>query len=279
MLTFLIAFAAAAVASYFTYGAGEGGHWGWAILAALGAALAVIIPINLFVRRQLNAVVGAIQRDLLAMQEHIRAKATTLANRGQGSPKLVAQLEQEQVESIRGVMPQLDSLRKYRLWNPLVKSQADLMKAQLLYQIKDYDAARPLIEKAIVFDPSILCMKMILQWKKDPENIELIGKIFRKSIPRFKYEKGTLAYATYSWILVKQNKLTEAVTLLDEAKKKTEDPVIIQNWENLANRRLTRFSNAGLGESWYALGLEQPTPVRVSQQDRFGGRMRGGFRR
>ena len=63
-------------------------------------------------------------------------------------------------------------------------------------------------------------------------------------------------------------------------KKKTDDPVLAQNWEHLANKRLNRFSNAGLGDMWYALGLETPAPVRQQQQMPFGGRpMRGGFRR
>lgn len=280
MLTFLLAAVAAVAAGVLTFRMGEGGHWGYGLLAGLCAAVAVLIPINLWIRKRLTALFTGVQRELLASQERLRTKATALANRGQATQKVVAQLEQEQTEAIRKAMAPLEEARKYRLWNPLAVTQANLMKGQLLYQIRDYDAARPLLEKALVVDPLILCMRMVLLWKKSPDNLDALEKLFRKNIGRFKYEKGTLAYATYSWILVRQNKLTEAVKLLDEAKGKTEDPVIAQNWEHLANRRQNRFSNAGLGEPWYALGLEQPAPARTMQKDRFGGRMmRGGFRR
>lgn len=279
MLSFLIAIVAAGVAGYFSWTAGEGDHWGWAILACFGAAVAVLIPINLIVRKKLNAIFMGVQSSLIESQKRLQLKATTMSQRGQGSPKLAAQLEGELVEDIKKAMIPLDGVRKYNLWNPLAQRQADMLKAQLYYQIKDYDSARPLMEKAFVVDPTFLCMKMILQWKKDPEDIAALEKMFRKNISRFKYEKGKLAYATYSWILVKQDKLTEAVTLLDEAKKQTEDPVISQNWEHLANNRVKRFSNAGLGEQWFALGLEQPVAARPVMQDRFGGRPRGGFRR
>lgn len=279
MLTFLIAIVAAGAAGYFSYTAGDGGHWGWAILACLGAALAVIIPINLVVQKKLQAIFMGVQRDVMAANERISSKANSLAMRGQATPKLAAQLEQEMCDAIRAVIPAVDRAKPYQIWNPLVKTQANLMKAQLYYQIKDYEAATPLLAKAMVVDPSILCMKMVLNWKKDPTETKELDKLFYKNIPRFKYDKGTLCYATYAWILVKQNRLTEAVTMLDEAKKKTDDPVIHQNWEHLANNRVARFSNAGLGNQWYALGLEQPAPVRMAQQDRFGGRMRGGFRR
>ncbi len=280
MLTFFIAMVAAATAGYFTTQAGQGGHWGYGILAGIAAALAVLIPINLWIRKRLTALFTGVQQELLASQERLRTKASALASRGQATPKLVSQLEQEQTEAVRQAMVPLEQARKYRLWAPLAMAQANLMKGQLLYQIRDYEAARPLLEKTMVVDPLILCMRLVLHWKKDPQDLAGLDKLFRKNIGRFKYEKGTLAYATYAWLLVKQDHLTEAVKLLDEAKKKTEDPVIAQNWEHLANRRVNRFSNAGLGESWYALGLEQPAPVRTVQQDRFGGRMtRGGFRR
>ena len=279
MLTFIIAFVVAAVAAYFSYNAGNGEHWGYAILAFLAGMLAVLVPINLYIRKKMNAVFTGIQNELMEAQNRLRVKANAMVNKGITGSKAMAQLEAEQAEAYRHAMLPLDGIRKFQLWNPLAQKQADMLKGQLLYQLKDYDAARPVLEKVMVLDPMILCMKMVLQWKKDPEDLAAIEKLFKKHISRFKYEKGTIVYALYSWILVKQNKLTEAVTLLDEAKSKTEDPVISQNWEHLANKRLTRFSNAGLGEQWYALGLEQPAPVRMTQQDRFGGRPRGGFRR
>jgi hypothetical protein len=39
----------------------------------------------------------------------------------------------------------------------------------------------------------------------------------------------------------------------------------VRNCEHLANNRITQFSNAGLGEQWYSLFLEEPK-VRTQRQ-------------
>ncbi len=73
----------------------------------------------------------------------------------------------------------------------------------------------------------------------------------------------------YAWILLKQGKNDDAFTVLTNAKKKSENPVLVANWEALANGKIKQFSNAGLGEAWYALGLEMPKMQRVQQQPQY----------
>ena len=279
MLLFVIMFLAAAVASFFTYTAGEGGHWGWAIVAAIGAALVSSLPISWWVKKRIEAIFNRIQEMLLRDQQTMQRKVAALQNKGIGGQKVIEQLEKEQEASVRAAMAPLEELKPYQKWNPLVKKQADMLRGQLLFQIKDYDAARPYLANAMILDPTVACMKMVLHWKQNPDETKELDKMFNKGVGRFKYDKGTLIYALYSWILVKQNRLNEAVATLAEGKEKTEDPVIAQNWDHLANNRLKRFSFVGLGERWYALGLETPQPVRQQQQVPFGGRVsRKGFR-
>ncbi|MBQ4479742.1 MAG: hypothetical protein II943_03795 [Victivallales bacterium] len=279
MLLYVVMLLAAADAAIFTYSAGEGGHWGWAIPAALGAAIVASLPLSWWVKKRIEAIFNRVQEMLLRDQQTMQRKVAALQNKGVGGQKVVSQLEKEQETSVRAALVPLEELKPYQWLNPLVKKQADMLKGQLLFQIKDYDAARPCLENAMVLDPSIACMQMILHWKKDPEETKELDKMFNKGVGRFKYDKGTLIYALYSWILVKQNRLNEAVSVLAEGKTKTEDPVIAQNWDHLANNRLKRLSFAGLGERWYALGLETPQPVRQQQQAPFGGRVsRRGFR-
>ena len=57
---------------------------------------------------------------------------------------------------------------------------------------------------------------------------------------------------------MKQDKTDEAFKVMAEAKKRVENEVIVRNWEALANKKPRSFSNAGLGEMWYALALEEP---------------------
>ena len=273
MLTLCIMIVAAAVAGFFTWTAGEGGHWAWAILAALGAAIAALFPINLWISKRLNAIFTRLQAKLAESQETIRRKAAAMQNRGIGGPKAIAMLEKEQNDAVRAAIAPLDDeVRPLRKWNLLAQRQANMLKGTLLFQIKDYDGARPLLEKFIlVNDPTLVGMQMVLHYKQDPAETTKLDAMFNKGIGRFKYEQGTLLYALYSWLLVKQKRISEAVAVLDEGKKKTEDPVIAQNWENLVNNRLSRFSFVGLGEKWFALGLETPPVVRQRAQMPFGG--------
>ena len=118
-------------------------------------------------------------------------------------------------------------------------------------------------------DPLILAMKMVRKYKKG--DLVEVEKMYNKGIKRFKGDKTTLIYALYSWILVKENKLEEAVVVLDEGKKKTENEVLKANWEHVANNRIKRFSNAGLGDNWYVLALEDVKPIKQRAQLPFGG--------
>jgi hypothetical protein len=112
-------------------------------------------------------------------------------------------------------------------------------------------------------------MKMARMYKHD--DIAAVEKLFKKTKRRFKGEKGTILYALYAWILVKKNRVDDAIVLLDEAKKETEDATLAANWDHLVNGRARSFSNAGLGDLWYSLHLETPKPIKVRQRR---GRMR-----
>lgn len=272
MLTLILMLAAAAAAAFFTYTAGDGGHWGWAILSFVAGALAVAIPLNLWMRKKLNAIFNRVQQALVEANATIQRKAQAMQNRGMGGPSLIAKFEKEQADAVRNVLPMLDEVNPLKKWNIMASKQADILRGQLLFQIRDYEAARPLLSSSmLVADPALYCIQMVLHYRKDNKETEKLDAMFKKGVSRFKYDRATLIYALYSWILVKQNRITEAVTILDDGKKKTEHPVIIQNWQHLANNHVAKFSNAGLGEQWYILGLEQPAPVRQRQQMPFGG--------
>lgn len=280
MLTFILMLIVALPTAYFTYTAGQGGHWIWTIFAVLAAAIAVAVPVNLWIRRRLLAVSAKLQARLQEEQEKLRRKILTMQNKGMVGPRTQAGLEHDMAQGIRNAMAILDEAAPLSKWSVMVPKQVNMMRGQLFFQIRDYDAARPLLEKALALDPVIVCMQMVLAWRAKPEDGKSLDKIFARGAARFKYDRAVLIYAVYSWLLVKQQRLTEAVEILDKGKEKTSDPVIAQNWKHLVNNEMKRFSYAGLGDQWFALGLETPPQVRQRQmQTPFGGRVsRGGFR-
>ncbi|MBO5689690.1 MAG: hypothetical protein J6S73_07135, partial [Lentisphaeria bacterium] len=125
----------------------------------------------------------------------------------------------------------------------------------LHFQMKEFDEVDALMPKCMFLDVRSVVTKMARMYQKKEEGID---KFYRKKGARFKGEDLALAASTYAWILVKQDRGNEAMNVLAEAKKKTDNPVVLENWERLANGKYRNFSNAGLGDSWYSLYLETP---------------------
>ena len=108
--------------------------------------------------------------------------------------------------------------------------------------------------------------QMVRMYKKNDPGLD---RFFRKKVRRLRKDLCVLPVSLYAWILVKQGKTDEAFKVLGDALKKTNDETIQNNWQALANKKLKQFSNAGLGESWYALGLEEPKMVKIRPQYKY----------
>jgi len=277
MLTIVLAVLAAALAWSGIYWGIEGHHWFWAALGALGGFTAVSLPINLWVRKRMEAIFGGIQNFLVSSQDALRRKVGALQMKISNQQKLMEMVEKEQTEGVRKALTMLDEIKPLKIWNILADKQANTLRAQLLYQIKEFEEADKYLDKCFVLDPLIQAMRMARMYKKG--QFKELEKAYHKGVGRFKYEKALLIYATYSWALVQQGKIDEAIAVLNEGKEKAESEVLKHNWEHLVNGRVKRFSNAGIGETWFALQLEPMPAVRPQAQMQFGGRpTRGGFR-
>ncbi|MDQ0290425.1 tetratricopeptide repeat protein [Oligosphaera ethanolica] len=276
MLTLVLSFLTGVI-FWFSLNAAWPDHPVWnSVLGVLGF-IGVAILVNLLMRKRLEAIFNDVQKSIMDTQERLKRKVTMLQNKMQGGPKLQAMVEKEQAESIREAIKILDRVDPLKKWNVLAIRQANTLRGQLLFQIKDFAAADPFLDKALVLDPLTLAMQMTRWYKRG--KMDEVTKAFKKGIKRFKDDKATLIYALYAWILVAEGRQDEAVVVLDEGKTKTENETLKQNWEHLVNNRVKRFSNAGLGEQWYALYLEQPKAQQVRMQAPFGGGPGMGGRR
>lgn len=263
MLTILISIICAGVAGYYTCISGEEApHYVLAGFAAFGAFLVPFFLLNLWIRKKMMNVMTDIQTDILEAQGNIQKKANFFQSRGQVGPKYQAQLEQEMAAAIRANIDKLTLIENLKWWNILAKKQADTIRGQFLFQIKDYKAAAPCLDKAIITEPILAAMQMVIYYKNN-ETAKL-EKAFQKGVLRFRYEKGLIIYALYSWILVKAKKYDEAMKVLTEAKGKMDNPVIAANCAALANNKPQLFNNGPLGDIWYALNLEVPNMQRVN---------------
>ena len=238
---------------------------GWAVLFGSVGLFASALPLNLWTRKRLERGFTDVQNLLAETQAALRRKAMMLQNKmGGGGKGLQRQIEKEQAAAVRRALELLDTLKPLYKWSVLAERQVNTLRAQLHYQLKEFDDADRCFKKCLILDPTTLAMRMARYYAQG--NWKKLEKAFKRGVKRYKDEKSVLLYALYSWILVKEGRIDEAVQILDKAKDETENEVLRSNWEHLANGRVRRFSNAGLGEEWYALMLETPKPVKVRQR-------------
>ena len=137
------------------------------------------------------------------------------------------------------------------------------MRMQFYYQLKEFNKVDELIPKAMYVDHMSIAMKMARLYKNDDESYK---KLFYKKVKKFKNEDAVILYALYSWILVKKGNFEEAIKVLLQGKEKTRNEVLEKNWESLVNSKDKKFSNADLGDIWYALYLEEVKVPKPKQQ-------------
>ena len=241
-------------------------HYVWDALAGFAAFLVVMFVINLLIRKKMELAFKQVQDHILEAQDKISRKIRTIGMRA--TPKFQEEMEKEQAKSIREAIEMMSVLKPFEKWNIMVKRQTNTLKGQFYYQLREYDKAFEYFEHSLLLDPLLVAMQMALFYRRD--DMEHVAKCFRKGTGRFKDDKAVILYALYSWILVKKDNVAEAVKLLAEAKTRAENDVLKQNWEYLVNGHVRRFSNALLGDQWYALQLETPKIARI-QQGGFGG--------
>lgn len=156
----------------------------------------------------------------------------------------------------------LESSRKmdpYTKWSFLLDRQINAIRVQFLFQLRKFEEVDRLLPKTMLGDPVLCCMKMCREYQRGDE--AALEKTYKKYRRKFKRE-AVLIYATYSWMLLKKKQLEKALKVLVDGKTATEDETLARNWECVANGKVGQFSNADLGEAWYALLLEEPKQPR-----------------
>ena len=236
----------------------------WSILIGAAVFLAVTVVISQIIRIKVKKIHNGLQKIMEETQHKLMMMQNQFSRRPMGSPKTMMQaLEREQAAGIRRVLEACNDFTPLFRWNFLLDRQINTMKMAFYYQLKDFAKVDELMPKCLFFDPQSVCLKMARMYMKKEDGID---KLFRKKCSSLKEPACILPYSLYAWILVKQERYDDALKLLVDCKKKTDNEVIVRNWELLANKKYKNFSNSGLGEMWYALGLEEmrmPKPQRV----------------
>ncbi len=240
-------------------------HWGWALILGIATLVVGQVLVGRFFRKKMTAISDDIQRIMQQAQARMQAKVQRWRTKQMTNQKAAeAELAKDRDAMIAEIQALLKPLERYRLWVPLLGRQLATMELQFAWQKKDWKRVDVLLERALLTEPLLVCMKLVRMWKREVA-LDDIQAAFAKATKRARYGSATLVYATMARMLVKKDRIDEAHKILTEADEKHEHPVIKANRDHLANNRLAQFSNAGFGEEWYALFLEEPK-VRAQRQ-------------
>lgn len=245
-----------------------GAHWGgWSIVVAVVAGAGLYAGIALLVNRRIGAIMKAIQARITDRSNAVIRKYQQIASRGGAHPRyLMDQVRKEQEPIMTEALEATRRMDAYTLWFPLLTWQINAVRVQFLYALRRFDEVDRLLPKTLLTDPVLCCMKMCREYRKGDE--AALEKSYHKFRKKFRVN-ATLVYATYAWMLLKKKEFEKARQVLSDGKKATEDETLEKNWEHLSNDRPNQFSNADLGESWYALQLEEPKQPKPRVERRF----------
>lgn len=238
----------------------------WGIVFAVLGLICVNVTVALILKSFTGKINNSIQQIMLETRHKMEVMQNQFMRRGGGNPQqMMSSLERLQNQGIRQAMEECNKFDKLNKWSPLLSKQTNAMRAMFAFQLKDFDMVDQYLAKAFLMDPQTISIKLVRLYKKHA-SFEEMAKFYRKKCAGLKGENCILPVALYSWILMKIDKKDEAFKVLTEAKKKTDNEAIVNNWEALANDKVKNFSNAPLGELWYAMGLEEMKMPKVRQQ-------------
>ncbi|MEE9368592.1 MAG: hypothetical protein V3V05_06970 [Pontiella sp.] len=254
---------------------------GTTIFFGVVGLLASYYLIGWVVRKKIAKVQGELQSIMMAGQQKMQRKIQQFQMKPGGNIKLMQrQIETDQKVIYKQGLDFLPRLESFKKWSMLMGRQILTMRMQFLYQLKEFKQVDVIFDGSgflkgpMLMEPMAVAMKMARQYKN--KDIAAAEKTFKRRIRWFRGDNGNLLYGLMTWILVKEGEIDKARELLTKAKDATGNEAFSHNWEQLSNDRVKNFSNAGLGEEWYGLYLENP-PQPKAQRARGNARNQRGF--
>jgi len=264
MITLTIAVAAGFGGFSMAYFAGDLGM-GWGIFCGLVGFGVVQGVMGFLIRKRVMRDMQRVQAILANGQKKLQEKMQRWQFRPPGS---IQEAQREMFHDtkvfVREALAQTETLKKYRLWVPMIDRQMATAQLQLNWMVKEFKTVDALMPKVMLMEPTMVAIKMARMYMLEVKTEE-IEKVYQKAVRRLRYNQNVLLAATMSWIQVKRGAVDAAFKTLTEALKKSDNETLKRNHEMLMNNRVPQFTNSGIGDTWYSLYLEEPK-VRTQRQ-------------
>ena len=239
--------------------------YGWSIFfSVLGFGITQML-IGFSLQKKVKAAMKTVEAVMLDGQKAMQAKMQRWQTRPPGSiQEAQNEMARDQRKFVMEALALTEPLHKFDNWVPLMKRQIATAQFQLYWMIKEYRKCDQLMEKALFVDPTMYAMKMA-RYHTLGKPTDEIRKVYDKGRRRLRYNQNVLIAAAWTWILVRRGEIDEAFKALNEALKNSDNETLKANREALANNRVAHFSNTNIGDTWWALGLEEPK-VKMQRQ-------------
>ena len=233
-------------------------------------AVVIMFVLQMLIALFIRIKSGKIQKEIEAVMQEAQAKANRMMAQFERRPPSSVkaaqqQLEKVQTDAIRKTLELCEKYNPYFKWNMLLPKQINAMKVQLYFQLREFGKVDELLKKALLLDARTRLIKLVRMYKKEDPALD---KFFQRKFVRLKGDDGAFAACVYAWMKVRQEKYDDAVAVLVRAKKLSDNAVLLENHERLVNKKYKHFTNAGFGDQWYSLYLEEPKVKMQRQQQR-----------
>ncbi len=235
----------------------------WGVVCGVAAFVIAQLIVALIVRKKVGAVNQELENIMREAQVRINRQMTVFQQRPNGNVRMMQQtLENLQRSAVQKTLEATGRFDRFYKWNWMLRKQVNTMKMQLYFQLREFDKVDALLPKCFLVDARSLLVKLVRLYKKNDPGLD---RFYLKKCSRLKGDDGALAALTYAWMKLKSGEREKALAAVVEAKKLSDHPVLLENYERLVNGKEKHFSNANLGDVWYSLYLEEPK-VKVQQQ-------------
>ena len=231
---------------------------GWSAFFGIAAYIASQIVIGRIMQKRVKAVMAGVQAVMSEGEKKLQAATARWQVRQPGSVQEALNfVSRERRKIIDAALERSKDLEQFIPWVPLMPRQIATLRFQLYWMVKEFSKVDALMKKALFTEPIMAALRIArMQMLNIPT--EQITRSYEKAVRRLRYNQNALLAAEYSWILLKRGDADGAFKALNKALEKSDNETLKINRDHLANNRLSHFSNAGLGDMWWALHLEEP---------------------
>lgn len=254
MLTLLIALAAGGSLGYWAYS--ENWHWGWIVCCTFAGVLITQLLAGFLLRGAVKRRQDVIQDIMMKAQQKINAQLNLFQIRPPSGVRSAQQmLEKIQNDAARKALEETEKFKSLFKWNLMLKRQIAAMQAQLCFQLKDFKRTDEYLAYAMFADQQTIAVQLVRYYRNNDKRLD---SFYRARCRRMKGDAGAFLASVYGWIKLKQDDAEAALAALVEAKKNSDHPVLMENYNRLVNGKSKHYTNSGFGDIWYALYLEEP---------------------